>query len=73
MNQKEISFFDIYEKEQASFIKKFDDSDEIKIKKIGNYYYKIIEKDKSSVGKSGCAYSLLIILMKSFIPLSVVM
>ena len=56
MNQKEISFFDIYEKEQASFIKKFDDSDEIKIKKIGNYYYKIIEKDKSSVGKSGITF-----------------
>ena len=54
--KKYESLFDIFEKEEASFVKNYDDSQEPKIKKIGNYYFKMIEKDKSSIAKSGIIF-----------------
>ena len=52
MDNKDVSFFEIFESGEALYIKNFDDSDEAKIKLIGNYYFKKIEKNKSSIAKS---------------------
>ncbi|MBQ9024427.1 MAG: hypothetical protein IJ105_04320 [Bacilli bacterium] len=47
---------DIFLSSDASYTKNFDKSNIPKIKKIDNNYYKVIEKDKSSVGKSGITF-----------------